>query len=153
MALDIKAGIYKAHVVRQPDGAWAQYGESSGGNPEMILDLELKLDDKGSTRRVSTPLYFSATAAQYSFDRLKACGWQGADLSNLDGVGDNEVDVEVKHEVYEGDGELKTKVQIVTGGGRFSTAKPVDSKSFAAKVAAITGAPVAATGTGPKPGF
>src|ERR1017187_5857158 len=137
MALDIKAGVYKGRVVKQPDGTWAQFGESKNGNPEMIVDIDLKLDDAGNTRRVSTPLYFSAEAAQYSFDRLKACGWVGPDVSDLTGVDTNEIDVEVRHEPYEG--EMKTKVQIMSGGGRFNTAKPVEAKAFAAKVAAIAG--------------
>jgi len=153
MALDIKAGIYKARVVKQSDGSWAQYGESSNNNPEMILDLDLKMDDKGGTRRVSTPIYFSAAASEYSFARLRACGWQGNDLSDLAGVGDNEIDVEVRHEVYEGDGELKTKIQIMSGGGRFNTAKPVEPKTFAAKVAAITGTAAPAGASAPKPNF
>jgi len=151
MALDIKAGIYKARVVKQPDGEWAQYGESNNQTPQINLDVELQLDG-GKTFRATTPLYFSPAAAQYSIDRLRACGWKGADLTNLEGVGDNEVSVEVSHEEYEGD--LKTKVQIMSGAGRFNVANPVEKASWAAKVAAITGnSGAAAPAAAPKPNF
>lgn len=153
MALNIKAGVYKGRVIKQPDGSWAQYGESANGNPEMLLDLELNLDDKGNKQRVTTPMYFSAAAAEYSFSRLRACGWEGSDLSDLTGVDKNEIDIEVRHEVYDGDGEMKTKIQIMSGGGRFNTAKPVDAKSFAAKVAALTGTQAPAASGAPKPTF
>ena len=154
--MDIKAGQYKGRVVKQSDGAWAQYGESSGGNPEMILDLDLKLDEAGNKRRVSTPLYFSAAAAEYSFARLRACGWEGADVSNLEGVDKNEIDIEVRYEPWvneQGVTEMKMKVQIMSGGGRFSTSNPVEPKAWAAKVAALTGTPAPGAATAPKPNF
>jgi hypothetical protein len=157
MAIDIKAGIYKGRVVRQPSGDWAQYGDSKNENPELLLDIDLRLDDVGNVRRVTTPLYFSLAAAPYSFDRLRACGWEGSDLSDLTGVDKNEISVEVKHEPWlnpeSGQNEMKTKFQIMSGAGRFNTAKPVEAKAFAARVAAITGAPAPQAGIGPKPTF
>ncbi len=158
MALSLKAGMYKGRVVKRPDGEWAQYGESVNGHPELILDLDLKIDDQGGTQRVSTPLYFSTDASEYSIARLRACGWKTNELDNLEGVGDNEVDVEVRHEPWTnpetGQNEMTTKVQIVSGGGRFNTAKPVDKKAFAARVGAITGVPTSMLGAEPpKPKF
>jgi hypothetical protein len=149
MALDIAGGVYKGRLVLGSE----QFGESTNGNPELILDANLKIGD--NVRRVSTPLYFSAEAAPYSFDRLRAAGWKGqgaADLADLTGIDTNELDFEVRHEEY--NGEMKTKVQIMSGGGRFQSAKPVERASFAAKVAAITGSkqPNAAP-QAPKPGF
>lgn len=146
MALDIKAGVYRGRLVAGSE----QYGESTNGNLELIVDADLEMDD-GSVRRVSTPLYLSAAAAPYSIDRLRAAGWEGNDIRDLTGIDKNEVDFEVRHEEY--NGEMKTKVQIMSGGGRFQSANPVDKNAFAAKFNAIMGNNAPMDSAAPKPKF
>lgn len=130
----LKDGIYKGKGVE----GGVQWGEKDNGNLELILDLMLETDDgpvKGQTF-----LYMTESAAPYSIERLKALGWKGesyADLHSLAGIGDKIVDVQKFSQVYEG--KPQHKLQIVSGGGRFETKKPVDPKLFAARVAAIMG--------------
>lgn len=122
----IAAGTYRGKAIKGSE----QYGQTSNHNDQIVLDLDLL--DIGE--KVSTFLVFSDKAAEYSIDRLRACGWSGDDLGNLDGIDANEVEVEVKYETYQG--ELKMKVQIVTGGGRVKLKDQLDDKgkkAFAAK--------------------
>jgi len=142
--LEPKPGVYRGHGVEGSE----QYGESSNGNPELLIDLVLH---ELSDRRVTTPLYFSPGAAPYSIERLRALGWEGNDLQNLKGIGKNEVAVEIKWDLFEG--SWKMKVQISSGAGKFTTAKPQDKAVWAAKVGAITGAPTTNAGGGTKPPF
>lgn len=153
-----KVGVVKGRAVKRADGTWAQYGEREAtGNLELILDLALQID--GGTLVRSIPLYFSPAAAEYSFERLRALGWKGQkpeDIVNLDGIGDNEVDVEITVERY--DNKDRNKYNILTGGGRFTVQKAIDPKMFGAKLAALSGsmggAPAASGGAPPpKPPF
>ena len=149
-----KPGVYKARAVKSADGTWAQYGERDNGTLELILNM--KLTEGGFVR--SVPLYFTTAAAEYSFERLRALGWKGTpdQISNLDGIDLNEIDLEVTVESF--DGKDRNKYNILTGGGRFTVQKPVDPKMFGAKLAALSGAmggaaPAANGNPPPKPPF
>lgn len=122
----IAAGNYRGRAIKGSE----QYGQTSNGNDQIVIDLDLL--DIGE--KVSTFLVFTDAAAQYSLDRLRACGWTGDDLANLTGIDANEVDVQVKYEEYKG--EQKMKVQILTGGGAVKLKDQLDDKgkkAFAAK--------------------
>lgn len=126
---DIKPGIYKGRAIAGQE----QYGESTNGKPELLLRFNVP----ELNRQLTAPLYFSAEAAPYSIQRLRACGWEGSDFSNLKGIDKNEVDLSIKYDPFEG--KMRMKVEILSGGGTFNTGKPVDPKEWAAKVGAITG--------------
>jgi hypothetical protein len=122
----IEAGTYRARAIKGSE----QYGQTSNGNDQIVIDLDLL--DLGE--KISTFLVFTDKAAQWSLDRLRACGWTGDDLSNLDGIDANEVEVEVAYEMYKG--EEKMKVQIRTSGGAVKLKDQLDDKgkkAFAAK--------------------
>ena len=136
MAIDLRDGIYKGRGVEGSE----QYGEKNG-NLELIVDVVIQVPADGSkpahTRSLSTAHYMTQAAAQYVFERLRALGWEGNDIRDLRGISKNEVDIQVKTEDYQG--KPVTKVEILSGGGRFKSATPVDKNAFAAKLAAITG--------------
>ena len=152
-AFDPKPGNYMGKAVKGSE----QYGESPNGNPELLLQViipELASPEFPAGRTFTTVLYFSAEAAPYSIPRLRALGWKGNDLSDLSGIDENEVQINVAWPVDPGDGKAKLKVQIGSGAGTFSTKKPVDPKAFAARVGAIAGLPQSAPAqSAPKPKF
>lgn len=122
----IPGGVHKGRAIAGSE----QYGTSSGGHDQIVVDLSLT--ELGE--QVSTFLIFSDASAPYSIQRLRACGWQGDDLSNLAGIDANDVDVEVRYEMY--DSKQQMRVQILTGGGRVVLDKPLDDqgkRAFAAK--------------------
>jgi len=141
MANDIQPGTYKARLIMSE----VQFGETESGKPQMIL-----LADVPDLGTFSVPLFFSAEAAPYSIPKLRAAGWTGKDLSDLTGLGTKDVLITIKKEMFEGKERLKVDL---AGGGGFSPAKPLDQKTFAAKVAAITaaGGGSAPTGSGGAP--
>lgn len=101
----IPAGIHKARAI----AGSAQYGQTSNHNDQIVIELELI--ELGLS--VSSFLVFSEKSASYSIRKLRAAGWKGNDLSNLEGLGSTIVPVEVRYEVY--NGEEKMKVDIQTG--------------------------------------
>lgn len=151
---DIKVGIYKARAIDPVKGGYAAeaYGKSKSGKHELMLRVEVP----ALGRVLTTPLYFSPEAMPHSVARLRACGWKGENLMDLAGVDANEIDVDVSYKPWlvadGGDGSLKLKVQILSGGGgAFGTAAPIDPATWAAEVHALTGS---GTGNGrPKPPF
>lgn len=146
--MEYKAGIYRARVVKGQES----FGESTNGHPEMILVCDVKLSEQ-EVKRLSTSLIFSQAAASFSWERLRAAGMKGDDLTKLEGIDANEVDFEISYDAFEGKTRMKT--QILTGGGQFKSAKPMDAASFAAKVKALTGSAPATSGApaGTKPPF
>jgi hypothetical protein len=143
MAIDLRDGIYKGRGVEGSE----QYGEKNG-NLELIVDVVVQVPADGAkpahTRSLSTAHYMTQAAAQYVFERLRALGWEGNDIRDLRGISKNEIDVQVKTEDYQG--KPVTKVEILSGGGRFKSATPVDKNAFAAKLQAIIGGPVPGPG-------
>lgn len=137
--MSIPAGTYKGRGVVGSE----QFGVTKNGNEQIVVDLDVALAD-GEVRRLSTFLYFSDAAAQYALDRLRALGWTGDDVTNLAGIDANEVDVDVKYEMY--DGEPKMRVEINTGGGRVKLTDQMNDKQkagFAARMKAFAkGAPM-----------
>ncbi len=136
----VKAGIYKGRAVTPgPDGTPHEGGTSSKGTPELLV--RLNVHELG--RQFTSPLYFSPDAEAYSFDRLRAMGWKGEDLSDLTGIDANEVDVSISYENYTDPTTRvtspKMRVQIISGGGNFHSSNPMSLREFAASVKATTG--------------
>jgi hypothetical protein len=130
-------GVYKGRAVKRANGSWAQYGDRENGNLELILDLAIQIGEGAPVRR-SYAEYINEKTIEYVIERLRALGWKGSDISNLDGIGDKEVDVEVFHETYENKTRVKYRI-LTEGGGRFSVERPADPKMFQAKFAALMG--------------
>lgn len=137
----VPAGIHKGRGTMG-----IQYGTTTNGHDQIVIDLALS--ELGET--VSTFLIFSDAAAPYAIERLRAMGWIGDDLSDLTGIDQNEVDVEVKYEMY--DGKERMRVQILTGGGRVVLQNTMDDKgkkAFAAKFKGLAAASRSAAGKQP----
>ena len=106
--MKIAEGIYKARGV---EGS-VQHGHTSKGTEQIALQLELLELGK----MVTTFLYFSDDAAQFSLERLHALGWEGGEDPSFPGISRNEVDVQIRYENYQGKDQMR--VEIMTGGGR-----------------------------------
>lgn len=135
----IQAGTYRGQAVEGTE----QYGTTSNGNDQIVIDLQLV--DIGE--KVSAFLVFSEKSAPFSMERLRALGWQGTDLSDLRGIARNIVDVEVKYETYQG--QEKMKVEIRTGGVALKDKlDDKGKKAFAARYAQLAKS-TAVVGTSP----
>jgi len=110
--------------------------------------MDLKDASGQSLGSMTTFLYFSPEAAPYSYERLRALGWQGKGADDVDetmaGIDTNEVDVRVTQpENYKAsDGTTKmgtSKLEILTGGGKVTIAKKLDAGTFRARLKALGG--------------
>jgi hypothetical protein len=140
----MKFGIFKAKAVFDS----IQYGETTNGHPQIAVNM--RMDAEGTPQDAGTFLIFSPESAPYSFARLRSLGWEGTDLTNLKGIDKNTVYVRVWQDSYDGKPQIKCEI---LSGGSLTLAKPLSKEAFAAKVAALTGAPVGGQGGAAKVPF
>lgn len=145
---EIADGVYRARAVV---GA---LGETQGGKEQMAVEFEL-MDSEGVVGPHITWFgYFTEKTTEHTLRALRTCGWRGDDLSNLDGIQENEVSLVIQNETYEG--KTRPKVQWVNapggaGLGLKAPLAPDRAKSFAAKMRAAVRAFDIQTGNGKRP--
>jgi hypothetical protein len=126
----IAAGFYKG--CRAMAGSQQYAINPENGNEQIAIDVFVPELERAFT----TFLHFTEKAAPYAIERLRACGWNGEDLSDLTGVDSQEVDVQIKYETFQG--KERMKVDIATGGGgRIQLDNQMDDKqkrAFAARM-------------------
>lgn len=130
MSEKLAAGVYKGRGV---EGS-AQHGHSKQGTEQVAIDIDLP----EAGRQVTTFLFFSDNAAPYALERLRALGWDGSDDDRFPGISLNEVDVQIKYEMYEGKEQMK--VDIVTGGGRVvlkNTMSDQEKRGFMSRISRL----------------
>lgn len=131
-------GKYKARPVE------AGMGESKSGNPQVAVLFRVI----GGERDGDTITWYGSfskelgkgtkTPFQRTIESLRACGWQGDDLSDYSSINEaNEIDVSlvVEHDEYQG--KVSAKVKWVNRGGGLGLTtpmKPESAKAFAAKM-------------------
>ena len=152
----INPGQYKSRA----DKGSMQLGETEKGNLQVAIDLDVKDAQGQSLGQMTTFMYFTDGAQAYSYDRLRALGWKGKgadDIDNPDDITANEVDVRITvPESYKApDGTTKmgqSKIEILTGAGKVTLAKPLDAATFKARLRALGGPAGGGAGSTPPAG-
>jgi len=127
----IPPGYYAAVAVpvQTEDGAvWAQFGTSQQKGTRQVYVAFAIIDGDHAGRRLGWFGYFTDGAVDRTIESLRLCGLKGDDLANaMFGPLDQEVQVVVEHEEY--DGKVRAKVAWVNapGGGAFRMANPMKS--------------------------
>jgi len=96
MSMSLEPGTYTARCID------AQLGETKKGTPQIVLEFEVVGDNAWAGSRITAYCFLTEAAMDRSLESLRYCGWRGADLSDLSGVMDNDVELVVKDETYEG---------------------------------------------------
>ena len=108
----------------------AAFGESNTGSPRVECKFRIKGGDHDG-RLVFADLYMTDAAADRTIESLRYCGcrFPDADVTNLKGFGDKEVQVVVEIETYNGKQYNKVKwVNAANGGGRVKPNNPLEDK-------------------------
>lgn len=123
-------GTYKAKFV-----SW-DLDTTKNGDDVMLVHLELI--DAGE--QVTVKLFQSDKAKPYSDQKLIALGWKGKGHP-LDGL-DNEVDVRISEETYEG--KTRQKADIIAGGALkvkpFNTMSTTQKNDFLKRLTGVSAA-------------
>ena len=107
---------------------------SKNGKDQVVV-LFAYVGEDGEEHMIRWYGFFTEATTDRTLDSLRYCGWTGDDLSNLEGLDANEVELVLEEEEYEG--KLNTKVKWVNGPSRFELKNPMNqaqAKSFAERM-------------------
>jgi hypothetical protein len=141
---------------RLPKGRYAakalsgELGNSSNkGTPQVVVDFKITEYDFAG-ERIPWIGYFTPATEERTLESLRIMGWKGDDLDNLEGITDNEVELVVDHESYEG--KVRARVAFVNRAGGFQQKAPMNkdaAREFALRMRGKAAASRVAAGTGP----
>lgn len=142
----IPAGQYAAVAVpvrTEAGDSWAQFGETKNGNPQVAVNFEI-LEGEHSGRRITWFGYFTEKTTVRTVESLRYCGFTGNDLAAATYMPlENEVQIVIDHEEYNGKWSAKVQWVNKAGGGLFKLEKPMDKRGlerFAAQMRGAVGA-------------
>jgi hypothetical protein len=124
----IPEGTYRAR------GVSAQLGFTSTGKEQVAIGFTILTPGFEGQH---LPYYgtFGEKALEITTKALRACGWQGLDLSDLTGIDANEVNLVVAHEEYNGVTTAKVKwVNDGTAGLMKNVMADTEKRAFAARM-------------------
>lgn len=114
---------------------WA-LGESSKGTPQVAVLFDV-LDEGAAEKSITWYGYFTEATADRTLESLKHMGFEGDDITILDGLGRNEVSLVVEDEEYEG--QTHARVRWVNKAGGLAVKQPLSPdkmRTFAAEMKA-----------------
>lgn len=131
-------------------GVAGALGFTKDHNPQVAVELRV-LDDSHAGESITWFGYFTEKSQERTLEALRILGWKTDDLSNLDGITDNEVSITLEEEEY--GGEVRLKVQWINRVGGIALKErmsPAEAQAFArqmkgAALASRQGVPAAAT--------
>lgn len=126
----IEQGTYKAR------GVSGALGMTGTGKEQVAIELEI-LEGEPKGQRVTWHGYFTDATFDRTIESLRLLGWQGTDLSDLSGVGLNEVSIVIEHEQY--DGKTRARVQWINAVGGIALKERLDPGQAAAFAARMKG--------------
>lgn len=128
----IPVGKFRARAQR------GEFGYTEKGNEQVMVIFELT-DPELAGETVPWWGYFTERTAERTMQSLRFCGWKGDDVTTLDGLTDNEVEVEIEHNTYKGKTNARVAwVNRVGGGLQLKTPMAeAQRKAFAQKMKAL----------------
>jgi hypothetical protein len=130
----IEPGYYRAAAVPIVlDGAetYVQFGESSkSGTPQVVVNFEV-LEGPEQGRRIAWFGYFTDKTVNRTIESLRFCGFKGDDLAlAVTQKLDQEVQIAVAHEEYDGKPQAKVRWVNRAGGDGFRMDKPMAGQAL-----------------------
>jgi hypothetical protein len=125
----IEQGYYRAAavpVVIEGAETYVQFGESSkSGTPQVVVNFEV-LEGPEQGRRIAWFGYFTEKTVARTIESLRFCGFKGDDLAlAVTQKLDQEVQIAVAHEEYDGKPQAKVRWVNRAGGDGFRMDKPM----------------------------
>jgi hypothetical protein len=115
----------------------AALGKTSTGGEQIAVLFQL-LEGPNEGQRITWYGYFTDKTLDRTLESLDHCGWEGDDLSNLDGIDRNEVYLVIEHEPDQ-QGEIRARVRWVNAAGGIAMQNRMDAASAASFAARMRG--------------
>lgn len=140
----ISKGTHKARGV---EGA---LGMTGTGKEQVAVLLEI-LEGEHMGEQITWYGYFTEKTVDRTMQSLRYLGWETDDLSDLAGIGSNEVRVVIEHEEDQ-QGEMRARVKWINGGGGIGLKDKMDDNAARAFAARMKGAAIASRSAQPRNG-
>ncbi len=102
----ISIGKHKARATEH------QFGRFETGTRCVRIQFELT-DGEFKGHRISWDGWFTDKTVERTLEALEYCGWDGASLAKLSGLGDREVELDIEHEENQETGRVYPRVKWV----------------------------------------
>ena len=127
----IPAGNYTAKATGSFD-----FGTAAQGTEQVAVEVEI-LEGEHSGNFMTWFGYFTERTSERTVESLRLLGWQGEDITKLEGLGSRRVSIVVEHEEYQG--KTSAKIQWVNrlGGLGVKLKAPMDDaakRKFSARM-------------------
>ncbi len=132
--MNIQQGTYKARARE-----WA-LGMSANGKEQIAVLFEL-IGGEYAGQLITWFGYFTDAAVDRTLDSLRHCGWSSDSLAELDGLDQNEVEIVVEEDTYEG--KTRSKVRWVNRPSRLALKEQMTPQAMQAFAAKLRGRTVA----------
>ena len=126
---DIPDGVYRARATE------AALSATSKDKPMVVVTFDLKAEGWEGIR-CQWRGYFTEKTTERTLDSLRHCGWTGDDVSNLEGITSNDVDLDIRRE-KDLKGNWSPKVQWVNKQGSARPGAPMAADKASAFAAAM----------------
>ncbi len=142
----LNPGTYTAKPIQ------AVLAKTSTGKEQVAVEFEL-IEEDVRGQRITWYGFFTEGTFDSTIEGLRACGWEGDDLSDLSSVnGSVEASLVVEHEEYQGNVKARVRWVNKAGGVAVKDRIPDDeAKRFAARMRGRISAGVVKSGGGGKP--
>jgi hypothetical protein len=141
-------GKYRARAVE-----WSQVTENERtGNEEIRTLFQITEEGPDSGSNITWRGYFTEGTAERTIESLRYMGWTGNDITDIQGLDANEVQLVIKHEEYEG--KPQAKVAWVNRLAQVYMGQPMSAdkkKAFAARMKGLVVASAQGTRSSPNP--
>lgn len=118
-----------------------RFGLSDSGNEQIALAFTL-LDEEGVDTGETIDwvgTFASEKSNEITIKALRNCGWKTDDIANLNGINDNEVELDIQFDEYNGERRLKVKWVNKPGGNRIKFKNELDERGKKALAARLRG--------------
>jgi hypothetical protein len=124
----VPAGKYRSRAIE------AVLGETGTGKEQVVVRFEILNEGFDGHTVPWYAVFATDKMSRRILEGLRACGWDGDDLSDLSGVSDNDVEIEVEH--HEWNGRVNARVKWVNklGGPIVTPIPPERARAFAARM-------------------
>ena len=104
------------------------FGLTKKDLPQVAVEFEI-VDGEDAGEFITWYGYFTDDTEPRPLESLRACGWQGDDVSDLKGMGSRKVSLVVEDELYEGKTHSRVRWVNRFGGNGVRLAKTMDAQA------------------------
>lgn len=115
-------------------------GMSDNGKEQIEIVFQI-LEGPFQGKSIHAFLYFTEGALDRTLESMRHCGWASDSLAEIDDLGNNEVEIVIEEEEYQG--KWRDKVKWVNRRGRLLMKNPMSQSQKAAFAARLRGKTVA----------